>query len=128
MVAACAARQSAADRPRLRPEPERTLAFENSTTEPVSVFLEERGSQWLVGNVLPGQYADFRLPAGTNLGGREFTLVVVPASARRAVPPRSGIVFPGPITVGQLRGEYLTNVRWKLTGNWIVPLPISPRP
>jgi hypothetical protein len=77
---------------------------------------------------MAGQYADFRLPAGTNLGGREFTLVVVPASARRAVPFGSSIVSPGPITVGQLRGEYLTNVRWRLSGNWVVPLPKSLTP
>ena len=128
MATACASRQSTADRPRTRPAAERTLAFENSTTEPVSVYIEERGSQWFVGNVLAGQYVDFRLPAGSSLGGREFTLVVVPASARRALPPRSSIAFPGPITVGQLRGDYLTNVRWKLVGNWVIPLPIPPRP
>ena len=128
MATACAARQSGVDRPRPGPAAEQTLAFETSTTEPVSVYIEERGSQWFVGNVLAGQDADLRLPAGSSLGGREFTLVVVPASARRALPFRSGMAFPGPITVGQLRGEYLTNVRWKLVGNWVIPLPIPPRP
>jgi hypothetical protein len=128
MVTACGAQHYAGDRTALRPARERTLAFENSTTEPVSVFLEERGSRWFVGYVLPGGRADLRLPSATSLAGREFTLVVVPASARRGVPTRSSVAFPGPITADQLRGEYLTNVQWRLTGRWLVPVPIPSRP
>lgn len=129
IMTACVARQRADERPRLGPTPERTLAFENATTEPVSVFLEESGSQWLVGHVMPFQSANLRFPFGvSSLGGREFRLVVVPASARRAIPSRASFRVPGPITGEQLRGEYLASVRWKLTGNWLVSLPIARAP
>jgi hypothetical protein len=128
MLTSCAA-QYHADGLSRRPPPARSLAFENATTEPVSVYLEERGSQWFVGYVLPGARADLRLPSvASNPAGREFTLVVVPASARRGVSLRSRAAFPGPITAEQLRGDYLTNVQWRLTGNWLVPLPIPRRP
>lgn len=129
MVAACGMQHHAGDRTRLRQSFERTLAFENSTTEPVSVFLEERGSRWFVGYVQPWARADLRLASvATNLAGREFTLVVVPASARRGGPSRTSPALPGPITAEQLPGDYLTNVQWRLTGRWLVPLPIPQRP
>ena len=44
MLTSCAAREHS-DGLSLRPPPERRLAFENATMEPVSVYLEERGSR-----------------------------------------------------------------------------------
>jgi hypothetical protein len=128
VTAACAVRHDAAAVRPLRPTAERVLTFENSSVEPVTLYLAERGSEWFVGYVRPGETAFLRLPpAATQLTGREFSLVAVPSSARRSVARMSDAV-PGPIRIEQLPSDYLTSVRWKLAGRWLVPLPLAAAP
>jgi hypothetical protein len=104
------------------------LTFENSTDEPVTLYLAERGAEWFVGYIRPGETARLRLPSpASRPAGREFSLVAVPSSARRSV-ARVTEVVPGPIRIEQLPGDYLTAVRWKLAGRWLVALPLAPAP
>jgi hypothetical protein len=127
-TAACAPRYDAgAGRP-LPPSVEHRLTFENSTVEPVTLYLAERGSEWFVGYVQPGETAALRLPSSASRpAGREFSLVAVPVTARRST-VRENEATHGAIRIEQLPGDYLTAVRWRLAGRWLVALPLAAAP
>ena len=113
----------------LRPSPGPTLLFDNAGIEPVKLYLSERGSEWYVGYVLPGRTAALPLPApiAASPAGRSFNLVVVPSTAAR-FPRGPGGAGAGVITSDSFNSEYLTAMRWRVVGRWIVPVPGAARP
>ena len=124
LTTACAAHHAIADTQPFRGSVERLLTFENSTTEPVRLYLAERSLEWFVGQVEAGETALLRLPApATLLAGREFSLIAVPSSTRRSL-ARVRDAGVGPVRIEPLPGDYLTSVRWRLDGRWLVPMPL----
>jgi hypothetical protein len=105
------------------------LVFENAGVEPVKLYLSERGNEWFVGYVLPGRTEALPLPGALRAisVGRQLTLVVVPSTAARSGRPTTGAI-PGVITSDSFSTDYLTSMRWKVVGRWLVPVPdpISP--
>ena len=60
------------------------LAFENSSIDPVTVYLDRAGSRLLLGHVEPGRKARLRIPEFASLRTRsDLRVVVVPLGADR---------------------------------------------
>ena len=126
----CAARAASAPaRPLRAAAPRPALVFENAGIEPVKLYLAERGTEWFVGYVPAGTTEALRLPAaiGPTPPGRQFTLVVVPSTAARSTRGTSG-AQAGVITSESFNSDYLTSVRWRVVGRWVVALPDPLRP
>jgi hypothetical protein len=96
-----------------------TLSFENSTIEHVAVYLDDRGSQWLLGRVQPGRKAALRLPSGVlSSTGWAFTLVAIPLGTRKD--GARGSQVPNAIRSELSPNEMLTSMRWVLRGHYLV--------
>jgi hypothetical protein len=121
--AGCATQQAASVSRPLRPAPRPTLAFENTGTDPVKLYLSGRGSEWLVGYVSPGEAALLPLPSAVTSGPAtgEFRLVVVPAGSARSI--RAAGVGSSVIRSEPMGSDYLTAVRWQVAGRWLIALP-----
>jgi hypothetical protein len=100
------------------------LVFENAGIEPVKLYLAERGHEWFVGYVSPGKTEVLPLPAavGATPISRQFALVVVPSTESRFTRRASG-ALPGIITSESFTRDYLTSMRWKVVGRWVVAMP-----
>ena len=103
--------------------PNTVVAFENATIDPVSVYVDERGSQWLLGHVEPGRKARLRLPDSVKFA--EVTLVVVPLGTRRDGARSSEVI--GAIRSELLPTEYLVTMRWLLRGRQLVGATLPAR-
>jgi hypothetical protein len=101
-----------------------TLVVENAGVEPVKLYLSERGAEWFVGYILPGRTEALPLPTaiGPTPAGRQFALVIVPSTATRSARSTTG-ALPGTITSEPFNADYLTSMRWKVVGRWVVALP-----
>jgi hypothetical protein len=76
---ACSIATRAAD-----PETRDSLVFENSTIDPVTVYLDNTGSRVLLGHVEPGRTARLRIPEFASLRTRtDLRIVVVPLGSDR---------------------------------------------
>jgi hypothetical protein len=121
----CAAGRTSSASGSLRaPGPRPAVVFENAGSEPVKVYLAERGNEWFVGYVLPGRTEVLPLPPtiGASPVGHELTLVVVPSTAARFARRDSG-ALPGVITSEAFTTDYLTSIRWRVVGRWVVAMP-----
>jgi hypothetical protein len=66
------------------PETSESVTFENSTIDPVTVYLDRAGSRTLLGHVEPGRKARLRIPEFASLRTRtDLRIVVVPLGADR---------------------------------------------
>jgi hypothetical protein len=89
--------------------------FENSSIDPVAVYLVVQHSQWLLGHVEPRRRARLRLPdyfTGSNHA--EVTVVVVPVGSRR-----NGVLAranPDAICSEEVPIDELSSMRWTFSG------------
>ena len=96
-----------------------TLSFENATIDNVAVYLEDHGTQWLLGQVQPGRRTLLRLPADVLARTEwEVTLVAIPLGTRKDG-MRGGAVADA-IRLDLQPNESLTTTRWMLRGRLLV--------
>lgn len=105
----------------------RMLVFENGTTEAVRLYLLDDGGERLIGHVQPGHTAVLRLPAAARLTTQEVSLVAVPPGTRR-YPVTPSTSLPGAIRSGPVTSESVAAVRWRLTTQRLVSLPLPQVP
>ena len=101
----------------------RLLAFENATIDEVAVYIDDHGSEWLLGQVQPGRTARLHLPDYvTGHRSEEVTVVVVPLGTRRD--GLRGGEITGAIRSEVELSESLATRRWTLRGGRLVSVPL----
>jgi len=80
VASACAGSGHVSMQPRLTPI---SVAFENAMLDPVTVYIDDGGSQWRLGHIEPGRRARLRLPDDVANRFEDLVLVAVPLGAHR---------------------------------------------
>lgn len=93
--------------------------FENSSLDPVAVYLGVQPDQWLLGYVEPRRRAHLRLPAYfTGSNHADVTVIVVPVGAQR-----NGLLardITDAICSESVATDDLSSMRWMLTGRTLI--------
>src|SRR6476469_9501512 len=93
--------------------------FENSSLDPVAVYLAVQSSQWLLGYVEPRRRTHLRLPdhfIGSNHD--DVTVIVVPLGSRR-----NGVLardITDAISTESVPTDELSSMRWTLNGRQLM--------
>jgi hypothetical protein len=102
--------------------PPATVLFDNSTIDPVRVYLIDNGAQWLLGRVDGMQVALLKLPPGiSERSGEWVSLVAVPLGARGVIPITGGST--GVVRSEPEPGENLLTMRWRLADRQLFSVP-----
>jgi hypothetical protein len=93
--------------------------FENSSLDPVAVYLGVQPGQWLLGYVEPRRRAHLRLPGYfTGSNHADVTVIVVPIGAQR-----TGLLardITDAICSELVSTDDLSSMRWMLTGRKLI--------
>lgn len=111
------------------PAPPRRITFQNSTIDPLSVYLVGGGSEWLLGHVDANRAVQLRLPPGFPEGNVGlYSLVAVPLGSRDPL-ARDQLSNPAAIISMAAPAQQLAEVRWMLVARQLVstvPADIAP--
>ena len=93
--------------------------FENSSLDPVAVYLAVQPSQWLLGYVEPRRRAHLRLPDHfTGSNHDDVTVIVVPVGSQR-----NGVLardITNAICMESVPTDELSSMRWTLNGRQLM--------
>ena len=106
------------------PQTSESLAFENSTIDPVTVYLDRAGSRLLLGHVEPGRKARLRIPEFASLRTRtDLRVVVVPLGSDRDG-TRAGNTATA-VSSELESAQQVVAMRWLLRGQTLVSVALS---
>jgi hypothetical protein len=94
------------------------LDFENSSLDPVAVYLAAQRSEWLLGYVEPRRRAHLRLPDHFTGSNYDVTIIVAPVgSQRHGVLARD---ITDAICMESVPTDELSSMRWTLNGRQLM--------
>lgn len=120
VLAALAGACAPADAGAPSPAPPRWITFQNTTIEPLSLYLVGGGGEWLLGHVDANRAVRLRLPPGfpeANVG--LYSLVAVPLALRDPL-ARDQLSNPAAIISMAVPAQHLAEVRWMLVARQLV--------
>jgi hypothetical protein len=118
-TSACASTRQPKEMVSLEGSPAPTMAFENVTIDPVTVYVDHGGSREILGHVGPRRLARLRIPNFRSLRNlTDLRVIVVPLGTART--PDGKPDLSSAVSSDLEPPEHLVSMRWSLTGRTLM--------